>query len=378
MVDQVMRRTGEHSTNACKNRNRGNGSGDQNTNDSDNSGSTTTRTDDKTQPQLVTLLKENLKNLGVTRAALHRRGMDMEEDSGVDHGDLGVWQRPSTVRVDGEVRETQESPEPVNRSVEANMGSIVTSGDKSDLDLENQVLGVEETQFSQQKAHTTSSGSSSSKMDSKGSTALDCKDERVDDAAAARGDGERLLDLHKIFSAREEPSLLPLYPPGNPFLICNVVRGVGCESRNDAAAAQRFVDNNNRTGGSGGGGHANGASVSDTLDHGFQVDNYEIEPGGRRNIAGATGSAVVDGSTTAAYSSNDANNQHLVPAANRPRSTVTESSNSQQRSLSGGGVVLVRVPHQHFLRMPLSPSMISDHTMDSYRYGLAGLKERRV
>ena len=96
----------------------------------------------------------------------------------------------------------------------------------------------------------------------------------------AGGDDDRLRFLHESYIARPEPSLLPLYPPGDPFLVCN---------------------------------------------HG--------------NHGGAGGTAA-----------------RRSPLA-----------------VEGSSAWLVRVPHEHFLRMPLSPSMLEDHSMSSYQRALAGL-----
>lgn len=121
-------------------------------------------------------------------------------------------------------------------------------------------------------------------------------------------DDDRLRCLHESYSARPEPSLLPLYPPGNPFLLCN-------GSSNGSTAGK-----DGSKGGSGGGsGDDIGYPVSES------VSNSSADDG------------VGDGKN---------------------------------------GVVLVRVPHEHFLRMPLSPSMLEDHSMKSYQRALAGLSEK--
>lgn len=181
------------------------------------------------------------------------------------------------------------------------------------------------------------------------------------------------VELHNMLSAREEPSYLPLYPPGDPFLMCNAARA--------------------------------GASVSKDMINRVRPSDSSVFHGANGDSAGVHGAARSCGDEPTSQSSCTVQTKTwsieyaipAVPSVERERLGELATAAAEDSIPSQGkgecvqgarvdtkmtgenasrGVVLVRVPHQHFLRMPLTPSMISDHLMSAYRYGLAGLKER--
>lgn len=229
-------------------------------------------------------------------------------------------------------------------------------------------------------------------------------------AATARTGGGKGSDLHELFSAREEPMLLPLYPPGDPFLICNASRVhksrasslAHARSAGEATAAIESTSSwEKRVGDTGSTDIVvgiEGVSVDRTVGS-IGVDSSVGSTDGvesTRLTAGTTGAGSARKEVNVATAM-----QAAAAAAAAAGGAAASQSGHIERKTGAVGViqgatadgaqtdvdrpwggtreddefVLVRVPHQHFLRMPVSPSMISDHFTSSYRHGLAGVKK---
>lgn len=178
------------------------------------------------------------------------------------------------------------------------------------------------------------------------------------------------VELHSMLSAREEASYLPLYPPGDPFLMCNAARAgtpVPGQSLTREARGEPelcYV--------------AAGSVVGVTGAKGPEVEiNMAVEGTPSPSVTdGLVAVQGVDGGRGGRCSASAVKDSQVSHDKAKLAPRPLEASEMSKQHSSGRGVVLVRVPHQHFLRMPLTPCMISDHTMSAYRYGLAGLKER--
>ncbi|CBJ26861.1 conserved unknown protein [Ectocarpus siliculosus] len=222
--------------------------------------------------ELLLTLKENLESLGASRGALKQDNAALGgggggSGSGGGSGGSGRVRNGDENRSGGRRRQHQPSASAAGGSAAA--ASLATRGPGA--------------------AVTKSRGSDV--------TAATDRDANVG------ADDDRLRCLHEAFSARPEPSLLPLYPPGGTPIAAS-----------DAATA------------------ATTGSCSEERD----------------------GSGQASGDT-----------QQMV--------TTTTGASAAAAAAGEDGVVLMRVPHEHFLRMPLSPTMLEDHSILSYRKALAGL-----
>ncbi|CAM9163284.1 unnamed protein product [Scytosiphon promiscuus] len=254
------------------------------------------------RPELLLTLKGNLEVLGASRAALH----------GDDPNGAGAGGKPEAA--DGTNSDvTRRGLAALDTSAgaadagprAATAGGSATGPGAQSASLHDRPVGdggadgaaaratvdAASSVASESIRESSESASSTKATQIRGAAALSEEGARV-----GSDDDDRLRCLHESYLARPEPSLLPLYPPGDPFL---------------------FKDG----GGSSGGGGL-GFAVSESM---------------------AASSAAAKGA--GAGSGED-------------------------------GVVLVRVPHEHFLRMPLSPSMLEDHSMSSYQRALAGLSKK--
>lgn len=307
-----------------------------------------------------------------------------------------------------------------------------------------------------------------------------------DDDDDGNDDDNRLHFLHEMYVARPEPSLLPLYPPGDQFLVHSSCRSAGPKSNAGVAATAAAASAAASTVVNPVAAHAHqkiadivssyrSGSVSDSGSNGSTAANSELGIGASVALTGADdsrgweggsgsggGGAVVSTATVASATAaaaagnrkairngneignqngsrnenqtgnqignqhgtgddtsgrvnarkamadlgrNLETNRHLAEAGEnasrgeRQRSRVaTVGSAAADAEIEGLGeataragkgsglgeegarsennMLLMRVPHQHFLRMALSPNMLEDHTMSAYQRALQGLRKR--
>lgn len=344
------------------------------------------------------LLKASVNNLGMNRAALQRSG----EGSGGGEG---------AIPIDAAVCGGEETNE-----------EAVDFADRQNVDgrpprtAERSVERVGWSDHPKRDQGSSSSDAKNAAAAGRGMSAAAAS--ATAGEAASRQDRLSENDLHDLFSARAEPTLLPLYPPGDPFLICNVskvqLNRATPSSQADGSTAReagtgegaRVVEVSTAQGGrvvrsNKGNSAAMGVEgvVSAADEPGVGVDNVgrtvnvdnsstatadiEVEKmtqegmgaleemsysGGSESVgiedcsAGKRGGKGADG-TAAGGAGGDGGGPVEVGADLR-------SEDREDRK----EILMVRVPHQHFLRMPVSPSMIEDHFISSYRHGLAGVK----
>ena len=175
---------------------------------------------------------------------------------------------------------------------------------------------------------------------------IDCMTDAEDASVADDEDdhSKKLKLLHESLLAKREPSLLPLYPPGDAFLVCN--------------------SSHNRDGG---GVSSSGSSILKSATGLNDVGDHSGVDGGE--IVSSNG-RVCDGSSGLGSPSKAPSSTLSVAAGRRAHEGEGQESPSEE------GLRVVRVSQLHFLRMNLSPSMVADHTITSYQGILARLKQR--
>lgn len=367
-----------------------------------------------TQPQLMYLLKASVKNLGMNRAALQRSGEGSGRGEGAIHRNAAVCgvEETSEEAIDFAHRQNVDGrpPKTVERSMERAELSERPTGDigSSLSDKENAAAGR-----GMSPAVTATAGEAASRED---------RSEK---------------DLHELFSARAEPMLLPLYPPGDPFLMCNLSKvkldKPTSSSRADGTAAreagmgepakeiedvstslkEQVVHSNKRNSAAMGiedavstvdkrvGVGVGNVGKTENVDSSGNNGSTTRVPAGGVLLPRATATTV----DIEAEKMTQGDTSEEMPYARRSKNVVIEdcraggSGVEDTDGIAAGGasgdscgpaeigedlrsedrddrkeILVVRVPHQHFLRMPVSPSMIEDHFISSYRHGLAGVK----
>lgn len=395
IITQVMRRTGEEkASKKCADnangdvRDRNNSLGITNATASSRPRGTdivNCKSDDnnKSRPRLLSLLQENIKILSEKRAALERSKND---------NDYGNNSNGSSAAVEGMKVLERDSGDVVAVGADAGAGDAFIEREASSVppgDGPTSAFEGREAVESGKRLDTIRNAKPLVEEVEKNDIERERNSlARGDDTTqklASRSGLQEPLDLHELFLSREETTLLPLYPPGDPLLICNA-------SRHKVAVVESSdVREQN------GDGHPGGIvvrveldresvgveSVCAEVDGGFGADTVDdaretgkIIPNAER---AATSARCDEGNTSRSPGSGD--EEVNGRAAGEMGIAVDEvqgwAGPKKRRHLSADDdIVLVRVPHMHFLRMPVSPSMISDHTMRSYRHGLAGVKKR--
>lgn len=185
-------------------------------------------------------------------------------------------------------------------------------------------------------------------------------------AAAAAGDGHhhRLDLLHESLLAKQEQSLLPLYPPGDIFLACTASTRINTAS----TCAKRDQ------------GEAGGIMTERKAKGGNRIESAHPAPnrypdGGStsiRNNPDVGGSGIDIGDIIMRSGRRGSSDGCVRLPSSKVRSPAGEGGEIR----SDEEWVLVRVPQLHFLHMTLSPTMLTDHAMDSYKRAIAELKKR--
>ena len=299
--------------------------------------------ENSSRPELLLTLKENLESLGVNRAALKSDNLKGSGAAGsggrdrVDEGDhsLEVPQRAPATAADAALGAASvaegDATETLTAAAGRDAASVATAAKT-------------ESPGKEKKREKSTPGRGTAAITAGlGGTNPGC----------GGGDDDRLRFLHESYIARPEPSLLPLYPPGDSFLVCN-----NGSPRGDNAARRGEM----------GGGGGGGDSIRAPVEQGGAWTRQSI---GAAVSEAATSVPPSSSSSAAAATAADAPSsaQQAGGLANNTGGTATRAP----RGVEGSTAVLVRVPHEHFLRMPLSPSMLEDHSMSSYQRALAGL-----
>lgn len=284
------------------------------------------------RPELLLTLKENLESLGLNRAALKR---DNLEGAGAGTGTSGS--RGSRNNVDegddgARVRQLGHAADDDDARGDANR-TLTTAAGRAAVGV---ATGVETESAEKEESTPERTPTAATAGLSMEGTIPGC----------GGGDDDQLRVLHEAYIARPEPSLLPLYPPGDSFLLRS-------DGDHDGFAAARGGE----VSGGGGGGDI---GVPD-------------EQGGL-----GTGQSIEASVSRSATSSRSASSAAAAPASahrdgGRADSNARGAATPAPRAVEGSGAVLVRVPHEHFLRMPLSPSMLEHHSISSYQRALEGL-----
>lgn len=355
------------------------------------------------RPELLIALKDNLENLGASRAALQRGsgsiddgvcskssnsggGHDREgcEISGVEIDDVVSAGRAVAATSKTGVEEKNGEGGPQRESTRVGSKSLHGENRRSpslQTELRDRIGEIGVSRFPEVDA-------SNKKLKGHGTSIKGVEDSDGAGATAAAGtvgadntdaDDSRLHLLHNMYSAKEEPSSLPLYPPGDAFLMCNASRDNRVASREGLGAKgateyQEFIssmkgDEESKSRGD----DATNSRKRPTTNDGDIVD---------QNLDGAAG-AYRGNSTLEGVGSGERLSSRSAGVEAKARQGLglgqaTEEGQKIMRDNSNdlSGMVLVRVPHHHFLRITLSPTMIKDHNMSSYKRALAGLKEK--
>ncbi|CAB1116291.1 unnamed protein product [Ectocarpus sp. CCAP 1310/34] len=290
--------------------------------------------------ELLLTLKENLESLGASREALKRDNAALDGgSSGGGRGSCGGSDGNGRVR-DGEenrsgARRRQHQP-----------NASAAGGSAASAPLAITGPGAAGTKGSMLEGESTRMGSKAAAAVAEAAAAATTESLSGEDAVNVGADDDRLRCLHETFSARPEPSLLPLYPPGDAFLVC---------SRSSSSSSTTTTIS------------AEGGSVSRARGDGDGIEADVSEP----TLTAA--SDAVAAATTDSSSSKECKGSGQASGDAQQIGTTTTGASAAAAAAGEDGVVLMRVPHEHFLRMPLSPTMLEDHSILSYRKALAGL-----
>eukprot|EP00903_Cladosiphon_okamuranus_P016280 g15013.t1 len=299
------------------------------------------------RPELLLTLKENLESLGVNRAALQHDSSRGSRDS-IDEGSQGSRMRQhGHSAADGAdaARGAASGAEGyASRSLVAAAGGAA-AGMATRREAESAEMKKEES-TPQERTVTAAT----TRVEGNNPGCAGCED-------------DRLRFLHESYMARPEPSLLPLYPPGDSFLVRNHGSHGGANAARGGEMGGGGGDGGNRAPGE------QGRAGTEQSTEAAAFFSATRSPSSSSPFFTSSPTSSVAAASAAATDAGPSSAEQAGGLADNTGGAVARST----RAIEGSGAWLVRVPHEYFLRMPLTPSMLEDHSIASYKRALAGL-----